>query len=106
MKKYKKFLQKVFSLMALLICLGWVINDRTTSVNAESCSECLDNRAACLQECSSQGFPAGCSSACASAYNHCAITCDDDGGGGGGNACEFGWQCISNICSNGYCAPY
>lgn len=100
---YKKTLRKLMIFCTLLLCLIWVVSTDHKIVQAQTCDECLDERAACRIECGSGNT--ACLNNCNIIFNHCMNFCDDDPGGGGGG-CMSNSDCLywaGEYCINGIC---
>lgn len=75
MKTYSKLWRKMLALGLLLLCLGWMGNDRTNTARATSdCDACIDERAACRLECGSGNQ--SCLDDCETMFRHCMLFCD------------------------------
>jgi hypothetical protein len=91
MELYKRTFRKVLILFTLMFCLIWVASSENNVVQAETCDECLANRAACRVACGSGNT--ACLNACNIEFNICINHCDDGGSGGSGPACFTAADC-------------
>lgn len=67
--------KKTTILSILLLCLGWAtFNQNGVAANQTTCEECLDEYAACVQECGGPGNQP-CLQNCANARHQCFLHC-------------------------------